>query len=257
LAAAVALALASTGAWAHDKWESGSYYDDDSGSFSVNQLEHGSRQTHDLEGTAAAPDQDWYLYQGQQRHSYEARVWGSTITWNHASGSSTLAATLERVEQNGTLLTSPVGSFTGVALRWINPSSQRGYLRVRGSSNNDYAAAEQYEIDFTDTTVFGPRWNNTSTQVTIAIVQNTTSRPLSGEVYFYSASGALLHTEPLSIAAYGVQVLNTSTVPVLAGQSGSLAVAHTGGYGAVAGKAVALEPATGFTFDTPLAPIPR
>jgi hypothetical protein len=36
-----------------------------------------------------------------------------------------------------------------------------------------------------------------------------------------------------------------------------MTVAHDGAYGALAGKAVALEPATGFTFDTPLVPRPR
>ena len=35
-------------------------------------------------------------------------------------------------------------------------------------------------------------------------------------------------------------------------QSGSATVSHDGGYGDVMGKAVALEPATGFAFDTPL-----
>lgn len=38
----------------------------------------------------------------------------------------------------------------------------------------------------------------------------------------------------------------------LAGKSGSAAVAHMGGMAALVGKAVALEPATGSTFDTPL-----
>jgi hypothetical protein len=41
------------------------------------------------------------------------------------------------------------------------------------------------------------------------------------------------------------------------GKSGSAAIAHTGGYGALNGKGVALESATGFTFDTALTPIPR
>ena len=38
---------------------------------------------------------------------------------------------------------------------------------------------------------------------------------------------------------------------------GSAAIAHLGSYGALSGKAVALEPATGFSFDTPLTPIPH
>jgi hypothetical protein len=50
-------------------------------------------------------------------------------------------------------------------------------------------------------------------------------------------------------------VFDTSSIPTLAGESGSARVAHFGGVGALAGKAVALEPSTGFTFDTALAPL--
>jgi hypothetical protein len=46
-------------------------------------------------------------------------------------------------------------------------------------------------------------------------------------------------------------------VPALAGHSGSAQIAQLGGYAALAGKAVALEPATGFTFDTLVTPVPR
>jgi hypothetical protein len=46
-------------------------------------------------------------------------------------------------------------------------------------------------------------------------------------------------------------------VPGLAGQSGAAEIAQMGGYGALTGKAVALEPATGFTFDTSIVALPR
>jgi len=49
-------------------------------------------------------------------------------------------------------------------------------------------------------------------------------------------------------------VLNTSTLPALQGQAGAITISHDGRYGALQGKAVAVEPATGFTFDTPLEP---
>jgi hypothetical protein len=55
----------------------------------------------------------------------------------------------------------------------------------------------------------------------------------------------------------GVQVLATGSIPALAGRSGSAQIAQLGGYAALAGKAVALEPATGFTFDTLVTPVPR
>jgi hypothetical protein len=52
-------------------------------------------------------------------------------------------------------------------------------------------------------------------------------------------------------------VLNTATLGFAAGQSGSITVANTARYGDLAGKAVALEPATGFTFDTLMVPRPN
>ena len=47
------------------------------------------------------------------------------------------------------------------------------------------------------------------------------------------------------------------SLTALAGQSGSITVVHDGKFGALSGKAIGLEPATGFTFDTPLLPRPR
>jgi hypothetical protein len=61
----------------------------------------------------------------------------------------------------------------------------------------------------------------------------------------------------LSVLEHGVTVLNTGTVPALAGNSGSATIAQLGGYGALTGKAVAVEPATGFTFDTAITPAAR
>ena len=64
-------------------------------------------------------------------------------------------------------------------------------------------------------------------------------------------------TTSVSVPPLGLQVLPTATVPGLAGQSGSAEIAQMGGYGALVGKAVALEPATGFTFDTSIQALPR
>jgi hypothetical protein len=65
-----------------------------------------------------------------------------------------------------------------------------------------------------------------------------------------------VHTEPLGVSANALQIFNTASIPALAGISGHALVAHDGGYGALAGKAVALEAATGFSFDTALTPKP-
>ena len=76
---------------------------------------------------------------------------------------------------------------------------------------------------------------------------------MTGVIQFFpAAGGAPIHLQAFTLPPRGLLVLNTSTLPALAGGSGSALVAHDGGYGALAGKAVALEPGTGFTFDTPI-----
>lgn len=48
-----------------------------------------------------------------------------------------------------------------------------------------------------------------------------------------------------------------NTAAFLPGYSGSITVTHDAPYGGLAGKCVTLEPATGFSFDTPLTARPR
>ena len=59
----------------------------------------------------------------------------------------------------------------------------------------------------------------------------------------------------VTIPQNGQSILSTASIPALAGQSGHAHVVHTAGYGGLSGKAVALEPSTGFTFDTAMIPI--
>jgi hypothetical protein len=40
----------------------------------------------------------------------------------------------------------------------------------------------------------------------------------------------------------------------VAGHAGTITVSHDGRYGDLAGKTVALEPSTGFSFDSPMEP---
>ena len=47
-----------------------------------------------------------------------------------------------------------------------------------------------------------------------------------------------------------MNVIATATVPGVGGTSGSAFIAHSCGFGGLNAKVVALEPATGFSFDT-------
>jgi hypothetical protein len=89
----------------------------------------------------------------------------------------------------------------------------------------------------------------------VLVVQNRTLSTVAGHVWFRATAGTLLASQPISIPPQAVVTLNTASVAP--SSSGSLAISHDGPYGALSGKAVAVEPATGFTFDTPLLPRPR
>ena len=90
------------------------------------------------------------------------------------------------------------------------------------------------------------------------VLQNRTSAPVSCTAYFWRSAGSLAYEHPPVVLAPNASLtLNTSSIPTLQGQSGSITILHDGGYDGLAGKAVALEPATGFAFDSILVSRPR
>jgi hypothetical protein len=235
----------------------GTIIDDDAPSLSRIELGHGSVLVADL---AAQPgpvaDQDFYRIGQEPRSSYEVVV-------DAASGDvvplglDRLAADNATVMQSG----SAVGTGTSVSLRWMNTSSfavVNQHLRLRsGGCGTDCAADDTYRVRAFETTYSVPRFNNSGTQLTVLLVQNPTGYPVSGVLYFWSPSGALLHAQPLALGPKQLFTVNTSTVPALVGQSGSVTLANDARYGDLTGKAVALEPGTGFSFDSILTLAPR
>jgi hypothetical protein len=261
---AIAVAVMTcVGLAADDKWETspGWYTDDDGGT--PNQLIHGVPQTHDIEGPASAgpSDLDFSYVAAKARHSYEVRVFNTNSCFQQAAS----CADVSRVALDGaTVLTAGIrpdgqlddGGAGWLAVRWTSTANQYDLIKVHGYVGAAATAASQYDIQMLDTTYLVPRWNNSGTQITILLIQNGSNAPIAGSIFFYNASGAVLHTQPLSLPANGLQVVSTVGIPALAGASGTAAITHDGGYGALAGKAVALEPSTGFAFDTAITPIP-
>jgi hypothetical protein len=127
------------------------------------------------------------------------------------------------------------------------------YVRVRSAGCTTTCGAEDvYRLRAWQTTLRAPRFNNSASQLTVLVVQNPTGAGVSGHVYFWSPGGTLLGTQVFTLGARQALALNTSTVSGVAGQSGTITVSHDGPFGGLTGKAVAVEPATGFTFDSPL-----
>jgi hypothetical protein len=114
-----------------------------------------------------------------------------------------------------------------------------------------------YRIRAWDTTLLVPRFNNSATQTTVLVLQNTGTTPVAGHAHFWSTTGMLVATQPFTMPPRGSYVVNTSTIPGAGGVGGTIALSHDGSYGVVVGKAVVVEPSTGFVFDTALVPRPR
>jgi hypothetical protein len=175
-------------------------------------------------------------------------------------------AQMERIDRDGVVLQPDANVMSGAGvgthdrtIRWI-ATSNHGFdelIRVRGNANDQTDASSVYTMRFWDTTYAIPRWNAANGQLTVFLIQNLVDTTVSGTVRLHAAGGAVVHEQPFTLSPNQLMAWNTATVPALAGQSGHAFVVHTAGYGGLAGKAVALEAATGFSFDTPMQPIPH
>jgi len=214
-----------------------------------NELVHGSDQLHDLGAIGGNADEDWYRISQKPFSSYE-------IVADATSGDIGTTLNVLRTDAAGAgIQTSvPVGVGYSRSLRWMNSTSaSEDTQRVAvtsGSCTTDCGADDVYRLRAYETTYAVPRFNNSGTQVTVLLLQNPTNYTINGTVYFWNATGGSAGTQGFTLAPKALNVLNTSGVAP--GSSGALTIAHDGRYGDLSGKSVALEPATGFSFDTPL-----
>jgi Calx-beta domain len=229
--------------------------DDDGGSRPLQELAHGGYGRHDF---ASGPDHLYVLRQ-EAHSSYEVVVDGA-----FGRGGSSTGPQLDRLAADGvTSVQASIGAGTGRArqLRWLQDSGvpQTGqYIRVRaGGCTTGCTAGDGYRIRFYETTYRIPRFNNGGSQATVLLLQNPTTRTVNARARFWSPSGALLHTQSITLAPRSGYTLPAATVSALAGQSGSVTVAADAGYGELTGKAVSVDPASGLAFDSPMVVRPR
>lgn len=234
-----------------DVWDSATETDNTSGT--DNGLTHGVEQAHDLDAVGAVIDQDWYTLESVSRSSYEVLVDGTTGDLNLSTNDVNLLGST-----GTTVLQDSVGlaGFSRV-LRWQNTSSttETNFIRVTGAScGTTCTTSDQYRIRFYETTYTIPRFNNSGSQITVVNVGSMVPFSCQAQFHFYNGLGNYLGTATNTFSARELFVLNTASLGFAAGTSGQIIVSHTCGYGGLAGKAVALEPSTGFTFDTQLVP---
>ena len=222
--------------------------DNDNGSGSNNTLIHGTEQVHDLADLSTGDgDRDWYYLPAEPYSSYEVLVEGQTGDIDLDPESLRRFAFPATFQQNSI----PIGPYA-FTLRWANPAPlpfpTTIQVRALACDVTPCISTDQYRIRSYDTTYSIPRFNNTGTQATIFLIQNLTSLSCSVQVHFFTGAGTFVATSTASVPARGV--LTLPTVGPAPNQAGSARVTHDCGYGGLSGKAVSLEPSTGFTFDT-------
>jgi hypothetical protein len=230
-----------------DDWDLGP--DPDVGPATDNALFHGSEQIHDLGVQGSSADQDWYLATARPFSSYQFLADSFTGDLDLTDTALQRLDPSQVVQQNAAVLEGG-----GVlSLDWINAAAvdDPSFVRVRGAAcGAACSTSDTYRARFLDTTYTVPRFNNSGSQATVLLVQNTRDRQCAVTAFFLSDAGSMVANPSFSLGAHGLLVLATASVA--SSQSGSVRVAHTCGYGGLSGKAVSVEPATGFTFDTPM-----
>ena len=195
-----------------------------------------------------------YVIRQDSRASYEVVV--------DAASGDLQPLGLQRLSAGGSVVQTSAGSGVGRSrsLRWVNSGAVVDGERVVVTSGNcgtGCGADDTYRIRFYETTGLVARFNNAGGQGTVLVLQNPGASAVTGQVYLWSGAGTLLGSAPFTLPSRGSLALNTATIAGAAGKAGSITVAHDAPYGVLTGKAVALEPATGFSFDTPLVAKPR
>jgi len=237
-----------------DVWDNDPTNEDDSNQ-TDNELFHGATQVHDLAAQGGVVDQDWFVLRSRPFASYEVLVDGLQGEVYATLGN----PLVDRVDIAGTVLTAgatPPGGLGGSqSVRWANNSGlvANDWIRVTGAGTTCTTTCTtnaQYTLRMWETTGAISRFNNSGSQITILLLQNPTDYVINGNVYFWSAAGSLAAFQPFTLPARGLTVVNTTSI-VPAG-AGSMTVTQDGRFGDLLGKAVTLEPSTGFSFDTPM-----
>ena len=246
------------GAVAGDLGARGYIVDDDSPSLSSLELTHGASLTADLRSDPGpTADRDDYRVSQPPYTSHE-------FVLDAVSGDAAPGVRLERIAADGStvLQTSvKIGAGSAVALRFENdlPATvNTQYVRVAAASCDVACGPDDvYRLRAYETTGTIPRFNNGGSQASVLILQNATSRGITGTAHFWDPAGGHRASRSVVLPPRATSVESIAGIPGLSGVAGSITVTHDGPYGGLVGKAVALEPSTGFSFDSPMVYKPR
>ena len=244
---------------AADNWDQfvGTGGNDSDSTNTRTELTHGTYQTHDMDdlNSGLTDDEDWYFLSIKPYTSYEVVVDATTPYMDR-----TAPISLTLVQADGTLDTSDYAVSSRGYSRSLRVGNNTGTVNddrwVRVTAATDCAGLcdtrDTYNIRMMETTLYVPRFNNSGTQTSILFLSNGRDVNVDANLYFWAADGTLLNTTPITLNAHQTLVTNTSTI--VPGVGGSITISHNSTYGSISGKIVALEPSTGFTFDTQVVP---
>jgi uncharacterized repeat protein (TIGR01451 family) len=224
--------------------------DDDGGTFLLaGELSHGVEQWRSLSG---ANPRDLFVLARPAWSSFEVQVDAASGDLGVGNGPNLrrLAPDLTTVLQTSAAVgTGPARRLT---VRNEQAAPEADYIEVASAGcSTDCGADDAYRIRVRETTMAASRFNNSGGQVTVVLIQNPTDDTVAGTLRFWSPAGALLAASPFSLGPRQGLVLNSGGIAALAGRSGSVTATHDGPYATLVGKAVAIEPGSGFAFDTP------
>ena len=247
MCAAVALAGYASAAAATDEWDAAAIKDN-TASTTRNEPQRGVTQYHDLQAVGGVADEDWYVLPVSTFRRYQifvGEVTGDTPIDN--------ADFLELYDAAGTTLIATATAAPGATSKIIRFNSGPDSLfKVRVKGNTNSSANARYGFSFSEGTYYCPRYNQSGTQVSVLIVQNTTNGNCGVSADFYDeAANYLGSANPAAPLPWGgMWVLPVGSVPGLPGTKGSVRVHSFCSPSGLKIKAVALEAATGFSFDT-------
>jgi hypothetical protein len=238
-----------------DAFGLGRILDDDLGPILLDgELVHGSSRWENLEALPGpVVDRDVFLLEEPPHSSFEIVVDG--VSGDIGSGSGPLLQRLAPDMLTVVQDSVPAGAGASRSLRIQNLQDVpvTDYVRVQSAGCGiGCDVADVYRIRAWETTTAIARFNNTGSQGTVLVLANAEPIALTGTAWFQDTSGALLDSVTFSLPANGTLVLPTTAIPTLAGKGGAITVSHNAPYGALQGKAVAVEAGTGLTFETPL-----
>jgi hypothetical protein len=240
-----------------DVWDEGPGNDNTSND-TANELIHGSDQVHDLAGQVGntVADVDWFRLQVPFNSSFEVVV--DELAGGIGGPGSAPIVELAQITPTSTSFipattATAFGSARRIAYSYAEPASageKTYFVRVRGAAcGAACTASSRYRIRMVDTTLRVARFNTTGGQSTVLVLQNPTNAVQALSIYAFGANGTQVGAFVTSLQPREVAALNLASAG-LTNQVGGLQILNVAPHGALSGKTVQLDPATGFVFET-------